>query len=518
MAKKTKFKRVRLSLADLVGAEYVDAVAAARSKLTGERRADLQRITRERVDFFPAGFQKTLSGLLPKVGEPFSTPLANSASGASTRMFNAASKAAAAPLSCWGYYRIGENGRLYFISKSEHYHVPVGHAFPGYRLVEHARRLGVPNATHNNTRGHITRLLEEELVRTSNGIARDDRAALARALRSKAGSVLNRVLNLETGSLAAEAGIKMLLGRFYRLQEDSPKPKYEGRTPVIVVIGDDEGGPQANYHGTTFITQILRGMWPAMGAAFDKHGLMKVATVRPNNHEELEAVFRKYERGPFKIAGFVHEIVLMNYGGRLLSKRFVKRAYALCRKHDVPTMVDEIQSCVWSPELYMYREYGLRPTFAVVGKGIPGGEYAASRIIFSAGMDYLPQFGALVTNGQEELASLAYLVTMRWAEENSDVTAAVGEYYEAALRELIAKYPQHVSELEGRRHMASIYFHELDKAKAFVKRLVDGGLDISVQAYKANCPPGALTKLPLIAGYDAVDMVLSRMDKAFEEL
>jgi len=28
----------------------------------------------------------------------------------------------------------------------------------------------VTNVTHNNTRGHITRLLEEELVRTANGL------------------------------------------------------------------------------------------------------------------------------------------------------------------------------------------------------------------------------------------------------------------------------------------------------------------------------------------------------------
>ncbi len=29
--------------------------------------------------------------------------------------------------------------------------------------------------------------------------------------------VLNRVINLETGSLAVEAGVKMMLARFYRL-------------------------------------------------------------------------------------------------------------------------------------------------------------------------------------------------------------------------------------------------------------------------------------------------------------
>ena len=413
---------------------------------------------------------------------------------------------------------MGEDGRLYFISKCEHYHAPLGHAFPGYRLIDTARRLGIPNATHNNTRGHITRLLEQELVRVANSLPAADATSLGKLLRSRRPGVLNRVLNLETGSLAAEAGIKMMLARFHKVQADSPEPKYAGRVPVLVVIGDDAGGPQANYHGTTVIDQILRGLWPALRESLDYDGFLRIATVRPNNLDELEDVFRRCERGRLKIAGFIHEIVMMNYGGRLLSRRFLRRAYALCREHDVPTMVDEIQSCMWSPELLMFREYGLRPSIAALGKGFPGGEFPASRVIFDSTLDSMPQFGALVTNGQEELASLAYLVTMRWAEANSHATAAIGEHYEARLRELVLKHPRLLSAIEGRRHMASLYFHELDKAKAFVKLLGDGGLDISVQTYKANCPPGALTKLPLIAGYDAVEMVVGRMDDAFGRL
>ena len=64
--------------------------------------------------------------------------------------------------------------------------------------------------------------------------------------------------------------------------------------------------------------------------------------------------------------------------------------------------------------------YGLNPDFVAIGKGFPGGQYPASRILLSAEMDNLNQFGALVTNGQEELASLAYLITMEYAQENAE--------------------------------------------------------------------------------------------------
>ncbi len=478
----------------------------------------MERLAKEKVDFFPAEFRQALVALLPQVGSTVARPLRQSPGGASTRAFNAAARTSAAPLTGWGYYRVGEDGRLHFISKSEHYHAPLGHSFPGYRLVESARRLGIANATHNNTRGYITRLLEEELVRTANGLPRGDTAALGKALRSRRAGILNRVLNLETGSLAAEAGIKMMLARFYRVQEGAAEPRYGGRMPVILVIGDDDGQLQANYHGTTLVAQVLRGMWPDLRRGLEKQGLMKVVAVRPNNDRELEAVFRRCDRGRHKIAGFLLELVLMNYSAVRLSASFVRRIEVLCRKHDVPTMVDEIQTCAWSPDLYMFREYGMRPSVVAIGKGFPAGECAASRIIFSRTLDCLPQFGALVTNGQEELASLTYLITMRWAQANSDVTRAIGDDYQARLLELVRRHPQHLSGLEGSRHMSAIRFQQMHKARKFVKHLVDGGLDISVQAYKADCPPVALTKLPLIAGHEAVEMVISRMAEALDQL
>ncbi len=106
-------------------------------------------------------------------------------------MGSAASSAERAPLSACGYLRIGEGGRLFLTTKSEHYHAPLGHGFPGYGLIERARRLGIPNATHNNTRGHVTRRLEERLVEAATDPADGDRSPY-------------RVLNLETGSFHAD--------------------------------------------------------------------------------------------------------------------------------------------------------------------------------------------------------------------------------------------------------------------------------------------------------------------------
>ncbi len=510
------FRPVAVSLTDLLGAEYVSAVAAARSCVAGESAPALRRRMDQRQECLPEAFQRRLAKLLPRTGTMVSRPLARTASGAATQAYNAATRTAMAPLAGYGYFRIGEDGRQYFTLKSEHYHAPLGHAFPGYRLIEVAHRLGIPNATHNNTRGFITRRLEEELVRTANGLSPVEWRRRRAGILAEKASCLNRVINLETGSLAVEAAIKMVLARFYPIQAAAQPTAYPGRIPVLVVMGNDQGELSGNYHGTTMVAQMMRGMWPDMRARLEKSGSLLVRAARPNSIEDIRRIFLRYEKPPYKIAGFFHEIVMMNYGGRLLSKPFLKQVYALCRTHDVPTVVDEIQSCMWHHDFFMFREYGLAPAMAAIGKGFPGGEYPASRILFNSRYDVLPQFGALVTNGQEELASLAYLVTMRWAAANAKATRAVGDYYFKQLQALAERWPGMIERIEGLRHLVGICFKALEPAQAFARRLNAVGLDISVQSYKADCPPVALTKLPLIAGYEVVDWLIGQFEAALK--
>ena len=157
---RVELKNIRLSLADLVGAEYVAALCESRAFFDGGSVADYRAIAEEKVDFFPASFSERLDSMLTAVGQRVVPGLAASAPGAANIPINKATKREMCPIGGLGFYRMGEDGRLYLITKSEHYHAPLGHDFPGYRLLQNAARLGIPNATHNNTRGHITRLLE----------------------------------------------------------------------------------------------------------------------------------------------------------------------------------------------------------------------------------------------------------------------------------------------------------------------------------------------------------------------
>lgn len=506
-----------LSLTDLLGKNYLSAVVAAQAALTGTTEAALWAIADRKVEFYPPTYAAHAERLAKLTGQQLCRPMVNAPAGAATKAFAAAQHSAMAPLACLGCTRIGEDGRAYFTAKSEHYHISLGHKFPGYELLTLASQLGIVNATHNNTRGFITRKLERELVRVANGIALGDQAALTAVIASPDERALNRVINLETGSLAVESALKMLLARFYRLDQTYSEPPYAGRTPVFLVMADFNGNCEANYHGTTILTQILRGMWPELKHKLAQDGLYQVVPVAINDFADFATKVAKFDAGPSKVAGFFHELVLMNYGGIRLTENYVQRCHALAREHDIPTMVDEIQSCMWSPELFLFKEYGITPDFVSVGKGFPGGEYPASKIITNAKMDTLNQFGALVTNGQEELASLAYLVTMAFAEHNRDHTATVGKFYQQAARALAKEFPAVLEKIAGNGLLTSFVFRDSATTQAFVRFMNDRCYDVSAQTYKANCPPVALTKLPLVVSESMITQLIDVMREGLQQ-
>lgn len=509
-------KNISRSLTDLLGAEYMEAVISVATNICGMDRAEAELLANEKVDFFPADYVAKMDELAAKTGEKIVEGFSNTEKGAPTDSFAKAAHSNMAPIGGLGCTRIGEDGRAYLIAKSEHYHASLGHNFPGYKLITNARKLGILNATHNNTRGYITRLAERAIVAVANGTQND--AEIDAILASKEPQVLNRIINLETGSLAAEAGIKMMLSRFYKLDGSYESPVYEGKIPVFLVMEDNKEGLGANYHGTTIIAQTLRGMWPTFYEKCEKNELYKVVSVKKNDIADFEEKIRKYNSGNYKTAGFMHEIILMNYAGIRLTTEFLQKAHQLCRDTDTFTMVDEIQSCMWYDGMFLFRKYGLTPDFVIIGKGFPGGEYPASKVLTTAPADSLNQFGALVTNGQEELASLAYLITMEFSMANGKEIDAMGKNLELGLRALAAKYPELLPPPEGLGHLSAIHFNSVEKAAEFTRIMNDMCVDISAQLYKPDCPPAVLLKPPATIDDKVIEVLLAKIEEGLKRL
>ena len=281
---------------------------------------------------------------------------------------------------------------------------------------------------------------------------------------------------------------------------------------MFLVMADNAGDKTGNYHGTTVLTQTFRGLWGGMYEAMEQAGLYKVVPVDINDIDAFAANIKKYNSGKYKTAGFLHEIVMMNYGGIRLEREFLHEAYRLCAESDTPALVDEIQTCMWYGGMFLFRKYGLQPDFAVIGKGFPGGEYPASKILTTAEYDNLNQFGALVTNGQEELASLAYLITMHYSRANSDEIDRISDVFEQGMNALVKKYPDRLVKAEGMGLLSALHFKTLTEAADFTHALHDACLDASAQLYKANCVPAVLFKPPVNAGENAINKILEILD------
>lgn len=504
-------KKVERSLTGLLGKPYMDAVTGAAAVLLGMDSGQARKLAEEKVDFLPQEWLRRMDAMLDRVGEQICPPVADTVQGAPTNAFAKAANSQASPVSGFGYYRLGEDGRLYLASKSEHYHTPMGHNFPGYRLIDNARRSASPTPPTTTPAATLPVCVNGSWCAAPTAWHAGMSRAWRRWLASTERHVLNRVINLETGSLACEAGIKMMLARFYRLDKTFPAPKYSGKIPVFFVMQDYDGGAMANYHGTTVLAQTFRDMWPELYAGAEAGRLYEVCPIAINNIEDFKEKFARYNTGNYKAAGLIHEIILMNYGGIKLHEDYLQEVYRICHEGDTPILCDEIQSCMWYEGMFLFRLYGLNPDFVAIGKGFPGGQYPASRILLSAEMDNLNQFGALVTNGQEELASLAYLITMEYAQENAEEIRDICAYYEEQAETLKARFPSVVERIEGQGLLSAVTFRDVGETVRFVQLLQEECIDVSAQVYKACCPPAALLKLPLIASRTMVDWMIQRM-------
>jgi hypothetical protein len=74
-----------------------------------------------------------------RIGEQITPAFDSGIEGAPTTRSARRSTQRKLPQAGFGSFRVGEDGRLYFAGKSEHYHIPLGHYFPGFRLIEHGK-------------------------------------------------------------------------------------------------------------------------------------------------------------------------------------------------------------------------------------------------------------------------------------------------------------------------------------------------------------------------------------------
>ena len=71
---------------------------------------------------------------------------------------------------------------------------------------------------------------------------------------------------------------------------------------------------------------------------------------------------------------------------------------------------------------------------------------------------------------------------------------------------------------EGLGYLASLQFADAQQAGIFAKKLSSCCVDTSAQLYKANCPPAALFKLPIILQDQDLDILESNIRAVLQEM
>ena len=90
------------------------------------------------------------------------------------------------------------------------------------------------------------------------------------------------------------------------------------------------------------------------------------------NANDIEALTAMVETS--KIAGIMLECVQGEGGVIPLSKKFVTAAAALAEKHDIPLIIDEVQTGNGrTGTLYAYMQFGIQPDIVSTAKGLGGG-------------------------------------------------------------------------------------------------------------------------------------------------
>jgi len=215
--------------------------------------------------------------------------------------------------------------------------------------------------------GHCHPKIVEALTKQANQLALTSRAFFNSVLGEYEEYVTkyfgyDKVLPMNTGAEADETAIKLCRKWAYK-----QKGIAENQAKIIVC--------ENNFHGRT-ITIVSMSSDPDARADYGPY-TPGFVTIPYNDVEALE----KELQDP-NIAGFLMEPIQGEAGVNVPDEGYLKKAYDLCKKHNVLFMADEVQTGIArTGKLLACDHEGVRPDVLILGKAISGGMYPVSAVL-----------------------------------------------------------------------------------------------------------------------------------------
>ena len=172
----------------------------------------------------------------------------------------------------------------------------------------------------------------------------------------------DKILPMNTGAEADETAIKLCRKWAYK-----QKGVAENQAKIIVC--------ENNFHGRT-VTIVSMSTDPDARADYGPY-TPGFVTIPYNDTQALE----KELQDP-NVAGFLVEPIQGEAGVNVPDEGYLKKAYDLCKKHNVLFMADEVQTGIGRTGKMLASDHEcVRPDVLILGKAISGGMYPVSAVL-----------------------------------------------------------------------------------------------------------------------------------------
>ncbi|KAK4043245.1 pyridoxal phosphate-dependent transferase [Parachaetomium inaequale] len=180
------------------------------------------------------------------------------------------------------------------------------------------------------------------------------------------------VLPMNTGAEAVETAVKIARKWAYKVKGVAPgkalvfgaSDNFHGRTMTAISLSLD---PESRDNYGPYV--------PNVGATNPTTG----APIRYNNLADLEAVLDAHG---CDTAAFIVEPIQGEAGVVVPDDDYLARAHALCKRHNVLLICDEIQTGIARTGKMLCSEWaGIKPDMVTLGKAISGGMYPVSCVL-----------------------------------------------------------------------------------------------------------------------------------------
>ena len=314
-----------------------------------------------------------------------------------------------------------------------------------------------------------------------------------------------KTLLLTTGSEATENAVKIARAYTGRPAVIAFQHGYHGRT-LLALSMTGKNAPYKQNFGP-FCSEIYHAPFP--------HALHGWSSERAL--EALDEVFASTV-APERVAAIIIEPVLGEGGFVPVPFAYMKALRALCDRHGILLICDEIQSGFGrTGKRFAVEHSGVEPDMVTVAKSLAGGMPLAAVVGKAEVMDAPTPGGLGGTYAGNPVACAAALACIDALDETFLRRATeVGDRIRAAFAAIAQKHPTAIAEVRGLGAMIGIEF-KADRA-ADVSRIIADARERGVLLMPAGSGNVIRALVPLVIGNCDLDVALARIAESCDHI